>query len=78
LTEFSTEKIENLKLQPIQEVLDVLGGWPATKSSWDESSWTWQQTAKALETIGFPSSFLFEFGLEPDQKNNSRRILKVI
>ena len=69
--------IEQLKLQPIEEVMDIMGGWPVTKTAWNESNWSWQQTVKDLETIGFPTNFIFELGIEADQKNNSRRILKV-
>lgn len=48
-----------------------------TIRNWDEESWSWQKMVKDLETIGFPSNFIFELSLSANQKNTSTRILGV-
>lgn len=69
--------IEKLGLDPIKDLLNTMGGWPVILDTWDESSWTWQKMVKDLEAIGFPSNFLFELSVTPNQKNTSTRILGV-
>lgn len=54
-----------------------MGGWPVTTENWDEEAWSWQQMVKDLETVGFPTNYIFEWTLGADQKNNSKRILGV-
>ena len=71
------ELIEKLGLKPIQDTLSKLGDWPVTKSSWNETSWTWQKTVKDLILLGFPTNFIFDFEFDVDEKNTSRRVLLV-
>lgn len=69
--------IQQLGLNPIKSLLTKMGGWPVIHESWDESPWSWQKMVKDLETIGFPSNFLFELSVTPNQKNTTTRILGV-
>jgi hypothetical protein len=64
-------------LKRIKEILITLGGWPVISENWDEASWTWQKTVKDLEVKGFPTNYIFEISISPDQKNTSRRTLGV-
>lgn len=74
---FPIDMIGKLGLDPIKSLLTSMGGWPVILESWDETSWSWQEMVIVLETIGFPSNFLFELSVTPNQKNTSTRILGV-
>lgn len=69
--------IQSVGLKSIEESLNLIGGWPVTLSTWNESTWSWQKMALDLELLGFSANFLFEPSIMPDQKNTSQRVIGV-
>jgi len=54
------------------------GGWPVVKGgAWDGSDWSWQQSIKDFNKRGFSSNILFEFLVDNDYKNISKRMIRV-
>lgn len=70
--------INEIGIEHLVEKMKFLGGWPVVKShEWKEKNWWWQRVVQDIELVGFPSNYLFGFGLIQDLKNDSRRILVV-
>lgn len=55
-----------------------MGGWPVVKgNSWDEKSWTWQQSVKEFRKRGYSTDYIFDFSVGTDLKNSTHRIIDV-
>ena len=60
------------------DVLEKQGGWPVVKGgAWDGSGWSWQETSKFLSKLGYTTTFLFDFQVDNDYKNTTKRIIRV-
>lgn len=70
--------IEERGLTPLTDIHDSLGGWPVVKGdSWDESTWTWQQSVKEFRKRGYSTDYILDFSVGTDLKNSTRRIIDV-
>ena len=65
----------------LKTLLDIqyeMGGWPVVKGeSWDDKSWTWQQSVKNFRTRGYSTDYILDFSVGTDLKNSTRRIIDV-
>jgi hypothetical protein len=60
------------------DIHEELGGWPVIKGeAWDESKWTWQQSVKDFNRLGYYTDYIFTFSVDIDLKNATRRIINV-
>lgn len=70
--------VENRGLQPLLDILKVLGGWPVVLGdSWDEENFTWEQTDKNLRSLGYNPKYLFLIDVIKDEYDTSKNILCV-
>lgn len=70
--------IEERGLTPLLEIHESMGGWPVVKGdSWDEKSWTWQQSVRDFRKRGYSTDYIFDFSVGTDLKNSTRRIIDV-
>ncbi|KAL7013331.1 hypothetical protein ACKWTF_015335 [Chironomus riparius] len=70
--------IEDRGIKPLTDIHNKFGGWPVVKgTSWDESSWTWQQSIKDFNKQGFLTNYIFAFSVDIDLKNTTRRIISI-
>lgn len=70
--------IEERGLSPVLNIHSSLGGWPLlVGDSWDEKSWTWQQSVKDFRKQGFSTDYIFDFSVGTDLKNSTKRIIDV-
>lgn len=71
------EKIEELGLEPIKDILKDLGGWPVLTHWWDDSKFSWYDyTIKSLEK-GLGISYIMSHSVGQDVKNISYRVWKI-
>lgn len=73
-----TALIEERGLSPLLDIHESMGGWPVVKGdSWDEKSWTWQQSVKNFRKRGYSTDYILDFSVGTDLKNSTRRIVDV-
>lgn len=71
--------IEDLGLQPLIDQMESMGGWPTVKGdTWDQHNWTWQQAIVNFRRRGFDHTYILDFNITPDERNNSNQIINVI
>lgn len=74
----STALIEERGLKPLEDIHESMGGWPVVKGdSWDENSWSWQQSVKNFRKRGYSTDYILDFSVGTDLKNSTRRIIDV-
>lgn len=70
--------IEERGLEPMLNIQESMGGWPVIKGdSWDEKSWSWQQSVREFRKRGYSTDYIFDFSVGTDLKNSTRRIIDV-
>lgn len=70
--------IESQGVTPVRNVIDSMGGWPVLETVWNgNNDWTWQRSVQLSRTFGFSVSNFMSFSVSTDNKNSSRRIIRV-
>ncbi|KAL7013333.1 hypothetical protein ACKWTF_015337 [Chironomus riparius] len=70
--------IEERGLKPMIDVLEKQGGWPVVKGgAWDGADWSWQESSKYFSKLGYLTKFLFDFQVDNDYKNTTKRIIRI-
>ncbi|KAK5645944.1 hypothetical protein RI129_004408 [Pyrocoelia pectoralis] len=73
-----TVQIEREGLNFAKELLKSLGGWPLLDGgSWNKRPFDWIHLEHKLRTYGLDYNHIINFGIEPDRKNSSRRVIFV-
>lgn len=74
----NTTNIENTGLKTVKHFLHDLGGWPVLQgNSWNERDFDWKKTTYQLRHLGFSDDHFISFGIDLDDKNSTKRVLKV-
>lgn len=74
----NTDLIKKRGKAPVEKALNSMGGWPVVVgSSWESFSWSWENASYKAFKKGFSPNFLFEFAVDTDDFNSSKRILVV-
>lgn len=70
--------IESQGATPVRNVIDSMGGWPVLETVWNgNNDWTWQRSVQLSRTFGYSVSSFMSFSVSTDNKNSSRRIIRV-
>lgn len=73
-----TDLIEQRGLKPINDIMELMGGWPAVKGdAWDEKAWTWQKSILDCRKNGYSNDFLIDFSVNTDLKNSKIKLADV-
>lgn len=72
-----TETIESLGTAPVLSALNRMGGWPVVSSTWNTNTWTWDGSAALARQNGYSVSNFLSFSVSTDNKNSTRRIIRV-
>jgi neprilysin len=75
---FNTDLIESRGITPVTNVLNAMGGWPVISTTWNEGSWTWQQSVFRSKENGYSVSNFLSFSVSTDNKDTTKRIIRVI
>ena len=71
------ERIERNGLQPLQDMLKNLGGWPVLEENWDETSFSWIDSTYKFRRNGYSTDYLIDFSVVTDSKNSSWRLIDI-
>jgi neprilysin len=71
----NTSQVELLGSQPVEDVLD----WPVlVGQNWNTpDTWTWQRAMVDSKNKGYSVSYLFSFSVSSDNKDTTKRIIRV-
>lgn len=70
--------IESNGLEPMHEVLKMLGGWPVVEGdAWDASSFTWINSVYRYRDNGYSVDYFIDFSVTTDVKNSTYRVIDV-
>jgi len=73
------DKIEEIGLQPLKDMLHKMGGWPVLEGdSWDESMFSWIDTVYTFRQHGYSTNYLIDIFIGTDIKNSSGFTKRVI
>ncbi|XP_043483736.1 neprilysin-2 isoform X2 [Leptopilina heterotoma] len=65
-------------LQPVKDIVRNLGGWPILDgNSWLEGDFEWKQSVKKFRHQGFSVDYFFDFSINIDFKNSTKRVLDI-
>ena len=66
-------KIEELGLQPLQDLLKEVGGWPVLESNWTSEDFNaWDMSVKLLK-LGYSNDYIASTWVYTDLKENTHR-----
>jgi len=72
------DKIEDIGLGPLKDVLHSMGGWPVLEGeSWDEDGFDWVSTVYTFRKNGYSTDYLIDFSIVTDSKNSSWRVIDI-
>ena len=71
------ERIEKMGLEPLQDMLKTLGGWPVLEENWDETKFSWIDSTYRLRRNGYSTDYLIDFSIVTDSKNSSWRLIDI-
>jgi neprilysin len=73
------ESIKSRGIEPLQEIMDELGGWPVVKGDeWDENLISWQKVTEIANKKGFFYNFPVIFStMQNTAKNPSQLMLQI-
>lgn len=71
------DKIEQLGLEPAQEMLKKLGGWPVLEKNWDEGSFSWKDSVYRFRKHGYSVDYFIDFSVTTDLKNTTGRVIDI-
>lgn len=75
---FNTDLVEQRGTTPVMNVLNAMGGWPVVMSTWNSDTWTWQQSVQKSRENGYSVSYFLSFSVSTDNKDTTKRIIRVI
>lgn len=65
-------------IQPLVELLEKYGGWPAVKGNdWHSDDWNWLEINRKMLNDGLPDDLILEFRIRTDFVDSSKRIIQV-
>jgi hypothetical protein len=68
--------LESEGLEPLLDIIDILGDWPMTSDSWREEEFDWQNAiAQLYRLLGL--SPLVSLTVQLDRKNSTQSIITV-
>ncbi|KAK7071727.1 NEDD8 protease nep2 [Halocaridina rubra] len=74
----NTERIEQRGVEPLQEILELMGGWPVVEGeNWDASSFNWNTNIYINRKLGYSLDYIFDFSVTTNIKNSSWRIIDI-
>lgn len=74
----NTASIESRGLEPLQTVLNKLGGWPVVLgNNWKEENFTWIKTDEMIRSLGYATRYIFRPYVMRDLENPSKNLLYV-
>lgn len=72
------ELIEWLDVIPARYLINLMGGWPVVEGAhWKSANWTWEAALIGIFQNGFSTDILFDFDVQTDLEDSSKRILTV-
>eukprot|EP00090_Calanus_glacialis_P020602 TRINITY_DN3177_c0_g1_i1.p1 TRINITY_DN3177_c0_g1~~TRINITY_DN3177_c0_g1_i1.p1 ORF type:complete len:763 (-),score=121.64 TRINITY_DN3177_c0_g1_i1:74-2362(-) len=72
------EKIENIGLEPLKDMLKSMGGWPVLQGdAWNEETFNWIETVYTFRSHGYSTDYLIDFSIVTDSKNSSWRVIDI-
>ncbi|KAI5692897.1 hypothetical protein M8J75_003309 [Diaphorina citri] len=70
-------QIELQGLDHMKSILKQLGGWPVLEgTSWDEGSFTWEDSVYKSRRYGYGVDYFLAFGVGVNLKNNTERVIQ--
>lgn len=72
----ANDTIESLGAKPMLDLIEKLGGWNITKSGFNVSNWTLQNTLQIIQNK-FSIGALFSYGVGEDDRNSTRHVLQI-
>lgn len=77
---YNTALVEQRGTTPVTNILTSMGGWPVVMpiAGWNEASWTWQQSVARSRENGYSVSYFLSFSVSSDNKDTTKRIIRVI
>ena len=70
------ERIEELGLDPLKNMLKKLGGWPLLEGkAWNEDGYKWYDNVYKFRDQGYSVDYLVDFSVTTDLRNSSWRTL---
>lgn len=77
---FNTDLIEERGMTPVLNILNDMGGWPVVMSNaWDTTNiWSWEKSVEFSKINGYSVSYFLSFSVSTDNKDTTRRIIRVI
>lgn len=77
---YNTALAESRGITPVTNVMTAMGGWPAVLplGEWNEATWTWQQSVARSRENGYSVSYFLSFSVSTDNKDTTKRIIRVI
>jgi len=72
------DKIEEIGLQPLKDMLKDMGGWPVLEGgAWEEEKFNWLETVYTFRSHGYSTDYLIDFSIVTDSKNSSWRVIDI-
>merc|ERR1712141_568799 len=68
-------KLEEIGLEPVNEILQKFGGWPVLQDDWNEDAFDWEQLVYIFRENGYSTDYLFDFPIAADLKNSTWRTI---
>ncbi|CAL8147661.1 unnamed protein product [Orchesella dallaii] len=70
--------IESQGLEPMHDVLKMLGGWPIIDGDkWDAEEFTWIKSVYRFREHGYSVDYFIDFSVTTDVKNSTYRVIDV-
>ncbi|XP_035741301.1 neprilysin-2-like isoform X2 [Vespa mandarinia] len=72
----NNKAIEEKGLEPLLNILQVLGGWPVLEGdTWKEENFNWKDSVYKFRTKGYSVDYFIDFSIGVDLKNSTIRII---
>ena len=63
------EKIEEIGLDPLKQMLKEMGGWPVLEGeAWKADTFSWIDTVYTFRAHGYSTDYLIDFSIVTDSK----------
>lgn len=69
------DRLEDIGLGPLKEMLKTFGGWPVLEDNWNEAEFNWDQLIYQFRKHGYSTDYLFDFSIATDIKNSTFRTI---
>ncbi|KAK2585581.1 hypothetical protein KPH14_010214 [Odynerus spinipes] len=68
--------IEERGLEPLENILQQLGGWPVLEGdNWNEETFDWKDSVYKFRKLGYSVDYFLDFSIGPDLKNSTMRLI---